>query len=363
MPTISPATGLRNHLYDWKHGQNLRYQVTGPANGQAIVLVHGLFSNADHWRKTLTQFSKEEEGQHYRVYAVDLWGCGYSSKPAATSVEAMAVNGERRRFGNGDASAAVYDVSLSTANGQSVRSRTVPLQHSTGSPYNFYTWSDCLTDFCRDIVQQPAVIVGNSAGTIAALQAATDEPDLFAGVMLVTPTFREMHVAEQSPFLQPLTAAVQKLLQRFGHGLFRRAANAETVRKLLLEPYHVKDAVDDVLIQSLLDPLLTVGAAEVVLDTLAYSTGPLPEQLLETFPLEIPVWIGYGERDPWTPAARVQALQRHAAVEIVQGWTDVGHAPHDENPHAVHAMLTSFMEKAARTRATACVAASQSKAK
>ena len=76
-PTYSPATGLKNNFYTWR-GQQIRYQVTGPEDAeQSALLVHGLFVNSDHWRKTL----KGLEEMNIRAYAIDLLGNGYSSKP------------------------------------------------------------------------------------------------------------------------------------------------------------------------------------------------------------------------------------------------------------------------------------------
>ena len=89
----------------------------------------------------------------------------------------------------------------------------------------------------------------------------------------------------------------------------------------------------DSLVDVLLTPLLREGSADVVFDTLSYSAGPLPEQLLQSWPLRIykggspdaannmgeagvtnngfyGVEICYGEEDPWTPPERVKALRR-----------------------------------------------------
>merc|ERR1719482_1766915 len=76
-PARSPQ-GLENKYWAWR-GQAIRYQVTAPATptGQKALLVHGLFVNADHWRKTLRALN--EAG--VTAYAIDLLGCGWSSKP------------------------------------------------------------------------------------------------------------------------------------------------------------------------------------------------------------------------------------------------------------------------------------------
>ena len=53
MPPVSP-TGVANKLWSWR-GFNIRYQEVGASNadGPVCILVHGLFVNADHWRRNL----------------------------------------------------------------------------------------------------------------------------------------------------------------------------------------------------------------------------------------------------------------------------------------------------------------------
>merc|ERR1711965_926132 len=89
MPAVSP-TGVPNRLWSWR-GFDVRYQCLGEEqDGPSLLLVHGLFVNADHWRRNLPALA--EAG--CRVYAIDLLGSGYSSKPLPTSAEARAVSGE-----------------------------------------------------------------------------------------------------------------------------------------------------------------------------------------------------------------------------------------------------------------------------
>lgn len=378
-PAVSPATNLPNELYQWKEGQQIRYQRAGPLDGKPVLLVHGLFVNSDHWRKTILGLA--EEG--YNTYAIDLWGYGYSSKPPLDSPEAKAVNGESARFGNDDdddenesgsgssGSSILKGVALGSANGKQTRVRDIDLRHPIRSPYNFYTWSDLLTDFSRDVIgkgsgggfggsfslpsffakpsQSPITLVSNSIGTISALQAVIDEPDLYTGVCVVTPNFRELHSAE-IPFpglSMPVVRTIQKTLREKGQGLFDALATKGTVREILKEPYEVTSAIDDVLVDVLLDPLLLEGASKVVFDTLSYSAGPLPEQQLEAIGklTQKPVWITYGKADPWTPPARVDALASKDCVEKVLPLDGIGHCPHDEAPELVNPFILEFLER------------------
>ena len=340
-PKVSPATNLPNKLFNWR-SQQIRYQEAGPVDGEPVVLIHGLFVNSDHWRKTIKTLAKEG----YRAYALDLWGCGYSSKPPWDSPEARAVDGEEGRFGVGSPRI-IRNAELGTACGTKTRIVDVDLSHPLKSPYNFYTWSQLITDFCTQVVHPKTTVtlVANSIGTISALQAVIDTPDLYRGVFVINPNFRELHAAEVplARVTMPLIRAVQKLLRERGQSLFNFLAKPNTVKQILKEPYKVKEAVDDVLVDVLLTPLLTEGASQVVFDTLSYSGGPLPE--LQLSEIQKPVWICYGQDDPWTPAKRVEALSRKPSVERVVGFPMVGHCPHDEAPELVEPLLLEYLQR------------------
>jgi hypothetical protein len=88
---------------------------------------------------------------------------------------------------------------------------TLELHHPLGSPYNFYTWAEQLADFTRDVIHRDddaaiaggggrdrkmVTLVANSIGTMSSLQSMIDEPDLYNGVLMVNPNFRELHSAE-----------------------------------------------------------------------------------------------------------------------------------------------------------------------
>jgi pimeloyl-ACP methyl ester carboxylesterase len=346
-----------------------------PNSKQAVVLIHGLFVNSDHWRKTLKSLAKAG----YRVYAVDLLGYGYSSKPhPKDSTSRDLVCGEYGRFiddhveeeyndrrrtritKNPKMPSVLKGITLGTANGGTRIASQLELKHPLSSPYNFFTWAEQIADFTRDVVVHPdpthtrVTLVANSIGTISALQSVLDCPHLYNGVFSVSPNFRELHSAEVplAPLSMPLIRSVQALLRSKGQGLFDTLAKPTIVKEILKEPYAIQEAVDDELVDALLTPLLLPGASDVVFDTLSYSAGPLPEQQLsdELFPTEsVPVWICYGDKDPWTPGQRVENLIHLPCVERVVRLEGLGHCPHDEavdeSTDLVSPLLLEFLQR------------------
>ena len=59
-------------------GHRVHYLAEGPANGPAVVLVHGLGASAEYWRNLAPYFAQSG----FRVYIPDLIGCGRSERPA-----------------------------------------------------------------------------------------------------------------------------------------------------------------------------------------------------------------------------------------------------------------------------------------
>jgi pimeloyl-ACP methyl ester carboxylesterase len=62
------------------------------------------------------------------------------------------------------------------------------------------------------VVRAPAVVVGNSAGALAALQAAVNAPHLLRGMVLLDCTMRTMHERNQTAMMHPLISALQYVL-------------------------------------------------------------------------------------------------------------------------------------------------------
>jgi pimeloyl-ACP methyl ester carboxylesterase len=379
IPRYSSCTGLKNEVYDWR-GQNIRYIASGPKDSKhTVLLIHGLFVNADTWRHTIAELGKAG----YRTYALDLLGSGYSSKPLPCSLEAQLLNGERGRFyetadetSSNDCkkqSPVRENVLLGTASGGRRIAKQLELRHPLNSCYNFYTWAEQINDFTHDIIFQgrdrwddgspkKTSLIANSKGCLVALQACLDKPEYYNGVCAIDPTYREMHNSEMNfPFVKkPMTKRFQRLLREKGHCLYNFIARRPgIIKNMLKEPYYNHAAIDDELVTAIAEPLNLPYTSDVVFDELSYSTGPLFEQLLQDINDSTNsderqlIWVVYGKKDPWLHPKRVESLQttsfsQHDSKPVVDEVIPVagaGHCPHDEKPEVVGPIMLDFLQK------------------
>lgn len=318
-PVASRRPLLPDQNWSFK-GFNVRYQSAGLGNaGPSILLVHGFGGNADHWRDNTAALA----AAGMRVFAIDLLGYGKSDKPPP--LEMAAACGE-------------------VARGSAVSGTD---KHPLGSGYNFYTWADQLRAFAAEVIadQRGVACVCNSVGSVAGLQAALDDSAAFRGVFLLDPSLRMLHVRRQNPLQVPLTSALQTVLRETPIGLafFGAVAQPGAVRNVLRQAYGVSARVDDELIDVILTPGRADGAARVFLDFISYSGGPLPEDLLARLDGDkTPVWIAWGEVDPWEPIAQGRAYADFESVRRFIPLPGVGHCPQDEAPERVNELVAEF---------------------
>jgi pimeloyl-ACP methyl ester carboxylesterase len=277
----------------WK-GFPICYQSVGET-GPAVVFVHGFGASWGHWRKNLPVL-----GETCRCYAIDLIGFGGSAKPTP-GVEI---------------------------------------------DYTFETWGQQIADFCREIVGEPAFLLGNSIGCLVAMQAAVDNPNMVLGVVLINCSLRLLHDRKRAelPFYRSIGAAfVQWLLgnEWIGNLFFQQIAKPKVVRNILLQAYRHQEAVTDELVDIIMKPSMDRGAATVFLAFTRYSQGPLPEDLLPILPCR--ALILWGTEDPWEPIELGRELANFPAVKAFIPLEGLGHCPQDEAPEVVNSIVQNWI--------------------
>jgi pimeloyl-ACP methyl ester carboxylesterase len=294
---MTTSTDVFTSIKTWIwQGFPICYQTQG-TQGPAVILVHGFGASCGHWRKNIPVLAES-----CRVYALDLIGFGASAKPEP---------GEK-------------------------------------ITYTLETWGQQVADFCREVVGEPAFLVGNSIGCIVAMQAAVSNPDIALGTALLNCSLRLLH--DRKRLTLPWTKRVgAPILQKFlsievvGNFFFSQLAKPKTVKKILLQAYSNAETVTDELIEILMKPASDPGAAAVFLAFTSYSSGPLPEDLLPVLPC--PAIILWGTADPWEPIDLGRELANFPQVQKFIPLEGVGHCPQDEAPELVNPILQDWIGK------------------
>ncbi|GMY16114.1 pheophytinase, chloroplastic [Fagus crenata] len=290
-----PGIEVQSRMWNWR-GYSIRYQYSGNS-GPALILIHGFGANSDHWRKNIPVLAKS-----HRVYSIDLIGYGYSDKP------------NPRQFGD--------DLF-----------------------YTFETWATQINEFCIDVIKDDAFFICNSIGGLVGLQAAVMAPHICKGIILLNISLRMLHIKKQPWFGKPLIRSFQSLLRNtaLGKYFYKSVAKPESVRSILRQCYHDTSQVTEELVQKILNPGLEPGAADVFLEFICYSGGPLPEELLPQ--VKCPILIAWGDKDPWEPLELGRNYGNFDSVEDFVVLPNVGHCPQDEAPHLVNPLVKSFVAR------------------
>lgn len=271
----------------------------------AVVLIHGFGANTAHWRHTIPALSR-----HRATYALDLIGFGGSSQPRAQ------LKGER------------------------------PVDN--GLTYSFDLWGAQVADFCREVVNGPVQLVGNSIGGVVALRAAqllAEHPGSSPcrGVVLIDCAQRLMddkQLATQPAWMAWIRPLLKTMVSQrwLSTALFRNAARPSVIRSVLKQAYPSGANVDDDLVQLLYQPTQRSGAAEAFRGFINLFNDHLAPDLLAH--LTIPVDLIWGERDPWEPLPEAQAwADQFACIRSLTVIAGAGHCPHDEAPQLVNTQL------------------------
>lgn len=291
--SISAIALIPTKTWIWQ-GFSICYQSQGSA-GPAVIFVHGFGASWWHWRKNMPTLA-----QNCRVYAIDLIGFGASAKPK-------------------------------------------PGENIT---YTFETWGQQVADFCREVVGEPAFLVGNSIGCIVAMQTAVSNPEIALGVALLNCSLRLLHDRKRGalPWHRRLGAPLLQRLLSFkpiGEFFFNQIAKPKTVRKVLLQAYANSAMVTEELVNIITSPASDPGAAAVFLAFTSYSQGPLPEDLLPQLPC--PAIILWGTADRWEPIELGRELASFPQVQKFIPLEGVGHCPQDEAPELVNPILQDWI--------------------
>jgi len=281
-----------SQMWTWK-GYNIHYVQAGQkqANRPPLLLVHGFGASTDHWRKNIQELEKD-----FAVWAIDLLGFGRSAKP--------------------------------------------------NLEYSGQLWQDQLSDFIDEVIQEPAVLVGNSLGGYACLCVAAQVPSRSVGLVLLNSAgpFSETEVKRPpnplKEFIGKITRSI--LLQPWASRLlFEYIRNRSNIRKTLEKVYLDKSAVTNQLVEDIYRPSCDPGAAEVFAAVFKTPQGNKVDLLLNK--LTQPLLMLWGEGDPWMKVRERGAKFRQYYPSLTEYYLQAGHCPHDEIPEKVDSLIKDWI--------------------
>lgn len=307
--------------WNWKlQGKDFEchYIASGPVDGPPLLLVHGFGASAYHWRYQVPALAE----QGFRVYSLCLVGFGWSPR--------------------------------------------VVLR------YSGEVWAQQICAFLREVVGGPAVLAGNSVGAFSSLLAASFQPELCKGLVLLNaagrfeerqpgaePTQKELGdvVAEAAEGTEP--GPIQWALQQVMGAIAGWAFYSTKLRiQPILEWVYVNDSqVDDDLVTSIRAPADHPNALNTFGQVVQAGrrTEVTVFEALDKLPNSLPLLLIWGTQDPWMRPERATAIryecdQRGLSCEYVEV-ADAGHCPQDDTPDAVNAALVEWLQKKGYTGA------------
>ncbi len=276
----------------------------GHRDQPALVLLHGFGAASGHWRHNAAALA--EAG--WCVYAIDLVGFGASSQPA----------------------------------------------HRRHRPLDNRLWARQVQGFLEQVVQGPAVLVGNSLGSLVAVTCAVFFPQWVLAVVaapLPDPTLLMPMGRRRRPWRRRLQRRLVVVLCRLLplELLVPLIARTPLLDLGLRSAYNTPAALDRELRRLVAKPALRPQAPQALramsigmaLRPRAATAAPLLQRMRQ------PLLVLWGSQDRLVPVAISQRLGQHKPDLELQLLPQLGHCPHDERPGLFNRALLQWLQRQA----------------
>ena len=284
---------------DWVwRGWQTRYSYlkarTNSGSGQLpIIFIHGFGASIEHWRHNLPAIA-----EYHSVYAIDLLGFGASRK--------------------------------------------------ADTEYNTALWTEQVHDFWQTFIGTPAILVGNSIGSLVCLNATATYPEMAKGLVMLS--LPDVSVRENMlpPLVRPVVTSIENLFASplLIKGLLKIVRRPQVIRKWAGVAYPNKEAVTDELVEILSSPAYDEGSEQTLFRlsrsirnaNFAKSVGDLLPQVA------VPILLIWGLQDQMIPPKQARSLASlNSRLKLIE-LPDAGHCPHDEYPEQFNSLLLNWLE-------------------
>ena len=247
-------------------------------DGEPVILLHGYFYDSLQWSKNLEALAKE-----FKVYALDLWGFGYSTRE--------------------------------------------PMD------YDYYLYANQLLKFMDALGIEKASLVGQSMGGGTGILFCTQHPERVNKVILVA-----SGGLPNPPKLMSRIACIPGV----GEFLFRLKGS----RKGILKANFVYDEnkLTDEYVESVTRFHKVKGTTQVLLKVLRRQFwDTLSEEIHTLGTTGLPILIVWGRQDQSIPVKLAQEMHRILKGSRLEIIDQAGHCPNDEQPEVFNRLAIEFL--------------------
>jgi pimeloyl-ACP methyl ester carboxylesterase len=263
-------------------GKKIHYLEKGA--GSPVILIHGFLYHSVMWQKNIDALAEK-----FKVYAVDLWGFGYS-------------------------------------------------QRFSQPGYSFSLYGRQIKGFMEALGISRASLVGQSMGGGISVYVAAKFPDQVERLILVAPAV--------IPYPDTLIGTVYKLP---GVGEFINSIPGDFIMKNNLKGiwFHDSHKVTDAYAREVLQPLCIKGSHEALLYVLRNVlkepfVGNEAKELART---DLPVLLVHGREDKAVPLNNSRALNKLWRNSRLAVFERAGHSPHEEHPEKFNSLALAFLSE------------------
>lgn len=287
------------YLWNW-NGFRCKWRVLGEQNQTPLLLIHGFGASSEHWRNNADFFANAG----FQVYGIDLIGFGDSDQPSP----------------------------------------------STKISIDNYFWAKQLSAFLEEVIKatidNKAILIGNSLGSLVALTSIIINPDLIAGVVtapLPDPAFMQgFDLKKKDP--KWLEEIKNFLLKVFFHllpiELLIPIITRTPLIKLALQSAYYRSINQDLELLKIVTKPARRPKAPNALRSMCIGMATRPQEFTAPFLLEVisqkkkrpPILMIWGRQDKLVPLfVGKQITKEHPWINL-SILEKTGHCPHDESP-------------------------------
>ena len=264
-----------------------------------IILIHGFGAAIEHWRKNIPILS-----ENHTVYAIDLLGFGASRK--------------------------------------------------ANTDYSINLWVEQVHDFWQTFIGTPAVLIGNSIGSLIALTAAATYPEMAKGLTMLSLLDLSSQQEIIPKWVQPIERTFKAIVASSPliPVIFQLLRRKGTISNWVKLAYCDRAAITEELVEILAIPPQDEGATRAfsrLFIGATQSSFALPAKVLLP-KLKIPTLLLWGTQDRVIPPrlGKINIAEKLACfnpqIDLIE-LDRAGHCLHDECPDRFNPIILDWLEK------------------